>query len=125
MNHDHQIVCIDDDPAVMNVIQRLLDGRGFHVHGFTHQPAALEFVQQNADLIAAVVTDYNMPGMQGIDVARAVQQIRHDLPVAVISGLIDEDLQAAAEEAGVRELISKPFQLDRFIQTVRRMIQSS
>lgn len=124
VSHDHEIVYIDDDPAVTNVIQRLLDGRGFHVHGFTHQSAALEFIQQNADLIAAVVTDYNMPGMQGIDVARAVQQIRHDLPVAVISGLIDEDLQAAAEEAGVRELISKPFQLERFIQTVRKMIQS-
>jgi two-component system C4-dicarboxylate transport response regulator DctD len=64
-----------------------------------------------------------MPGMQGLDVARAIREIDSELPVAVISGLIDEDLQEAAERAGVRELINKPFTVEKFLAAIRRMTQ--
>ena len=48
-----------------------------------------------------------MPRMSGLQVAREVRAIRADLPVAIASGFIDEDLQAQAVGAGVRQLIFK------------------
>jgi two-component system cell cycle sensor histidine kinase/response regulator CckA len=120
---DHKLVYIDDDPAVMNILCRLFEGRGIRVSGFTNQQLALDYIRNNADTIDVVVTDNNMPGMQGLDVARAIREIHSELPVAVISGLIDEDLQEAAELAGVRELINKPFTVEKFLAAIRRMTQ--
>lgn len=117
---DHKLVYIDDDPAVMNILCRLFEGRGIRVSGFTNQQLALDYIRNNAGKIDVVVTDNNMPGL---DVARAIREIDSQLPVAVISGLIDEDLQAAAELAGVRELINKPFTVEKFLAAIRRMTQ--
>ena len=107
----------------MNVICRLFEGRGVRVSGFTNQQLALDYIRANVSTIDVIVTDNNMPGMQGLDVARAIREIDSKMPVAVISGLIDEDLQAAAELAGVRELINKPFTVEKFLAAIHRMTQ--
>jgi two-component system, cell cycle sensor histidine kinase and response regulator CckA len=70
------------------------------------------------------VTDYNMPGMSGLDVAGAVRMIRPDLPVAIASGFIDETLQTQAEGAGVRELIFKANAVEDLCEAFARLAQS-
>lgn len=51
------------------------------------------------------VTDYNMSGMSGVEMASALREIRADLPVVLVSGYITEELRAKAPAAGIRELI--------------------
>jgi CheY-like chemotaxis protein len=68
--------------------------------------AALRSAASDFDL---VVTDYDMPGLSGLDVARQVRATRADLPVILRSGFINEELHAHADEVGVRALIPKPF----------------
>ena len=101
------ILYIDDDEALVFLVQRTLERRGYRVSGFTDQREALAALRSDPAAFDLVVTDYNMPGMSGLDVARAVRAIRLDLPLAVASGFIDEKLLAEAEGAGVRELIFK------------------
>ena len=91
----------------MFLVDRLLKRRGFRVSTFTDQRAALDALRADPALFDLVVTDYNVPGMSGLDVAREVRAIRADLPVAVASGFVDEALRAQADSAGVRELIFK------------------
>ena len=86
----------------------------YRVSCFSNQHEALVALRLRADDFNVVVTDYNMPGMQGLEVAREVRAIRADLPVAVTSGFIDEELQQGAKESGVRQLISKPFAIEDF-----------
>jgi PAS domain S-box-containing protein len=101
------ILYVDDDESLVFLVDRLLKRRGFRVSGFTNQAAALVALRADPALFDLVVTDYNMPGMSGLDVAREVHAIRADLPVAVASGFVDEALRAQASAAGVRELIFK------------------
>ena len=101
------ILYVDDDESLVFLVDRLLTRRGFRVSGFTDQLAALDALRADPALFDLVVTDYNMPGMSGLDVAREVRAIRADLPVAVASGFVDEALRAQASAAGVRELIFK------------------
>ena len=101
------ILYVDDDESLVFLVDRLLKRRGFRVSGFTDQRAALDALRADPALFDLVVTDYNMPGMSGLDVAREVRAIRADLPVAVASGFVDEALRAQADAAGVRELIFK------------------
>lgn len=65
-----------------------------------------------------------MPGMSGLEVAREVRAIRADLPVAVASGFIDEELQTQAGAAGVRELIFKETAAEDFCAVVQRLSQA-
>jgi len=119
-----QILCLDDDESVMHTMKQLLELRGHRVSGYINQREALDTIRAAPGRFDVVVTDYNMPGMQGLDVARKVRAIQADLPVVVTSGFIDEELRIGAEAAGVRALIPKPFMLKDFYAVVERLAQA-
>ena len=82
---------------------------------------ALAALRANPASFDLVVSDYNMPGMSGLEVAREARAIRADLPVVVASGFVDEALQTQAKAAGVREVISKTKAMDGFCEVIARI----
>ncbi|MBK9965050.1 MAG: PAS domain S-box protein [Holophagales bacterium] len=115
------ILYLDDDEALVFLVDRLLKRRGLRVSGFTNQRAALDALRADPARFDLVVSDYNMPGMSGLDVAREVRAIRADLPVAVASGFVDEALRTQAAEAGVRELIFKANAAEELCEALARL----
>jgi CheY-like chemotaxis protein len=95
--------------------------RGFFVRTCTDPAAALVALRANPTAFDLVVTDYTMPGMSGLDVAREVRAIRADLPVAVASGYIDDALRAQAECACVTELIFKASAVEGPFEAIVRL----
>ena len=69
-SHKH-ILYIDDDEAIVFLMRRLLERQGYRVSGFTEAQAAIAAVQSNPGQFDLAVTNYNMPVMSGLDVARA------------------------------------------------------
>jgi CheY-like chemotaxis protein len=118
------ILYLDDDESLVFLVTRLLERRGFRVSGYTDQRDALAALRAGPDAFDLVVTDYNMPGMSGLDVARAVRTIRASLPVAIASGFIDETLQTQAAGAGVRELIFKANAVEELCEAFARLAQA-
>lgn len=118
------ILYLDDDESLVFLVQRLLERRGYRVSVFTDQEDALAALRAEPAAFDVVVTDYNMPGKSGLDVARAARMIRADLPVAIATGFIDEALQAAAEGAGVCELIFKANEVEGLCDAFVRLAQS-
>jgi two-component system, cell cycle sensor histidine kinase and response regulator CckA len=118
------IMYVDDDEALVFLVTRLLERRGFRVSAFTNQRAALDALRGDPNGVSLLVTDYNMPGLSGLDLAREARDIRADLPIAVASGFVDEKLQSMAEAAGVRELIFKANVAEEFCNTVERLARS-
>ncbi len=118
------ILYVDDDESLVFLVQRLLERRGYRISGYTNQREALEVLRVDPAAFDLVVTDYNMPGMSGLDVAREVRVIRADLPVAVASGFIDETLRAQAEGAGVQELIFKANAVEDLCDAFVRLAQT-
>ncbi|RLT19306.1 MAG: PAS domain S-box protein [Planctomycetota bacterium] len=119
-----KILCLDDDESVIRIVKQLLEIRGYRVSDHVNQQAALDAIRAAPGEFDVVVTDYNMPGMQGLDVAREVRAIRADLPVIVTSGYIDEELRTGAEAAGVQALIPKPFVLKELYEVIERLAQA-
>jgi PAS domain S-box-containing protein len=119
------VVYIDDDESLVFLVKRLLERQGYRVSGYCNQRLALEAIAKRPEAFDLVVTDYNMPGMSGIDVASGVRAIRRDLPVALASGYITEELRGQAAEAGVRELIFKPNVVQEFCDVVARLVAES
>jgi len=106
------------------LVERLLQRRGYRVAAHSRQEAALQALRAAPAAFDLVVTDYNMPGMSGLDIAREVRMINPNLPVIVTSGFVDEELQAGADSAGVRELIFKADDVEVFCETVERLVHS-
>jgi CheY-like chemotaxis protein len=115
------ILYVDDDESIVFLMTRLLERQGYRVSGYTDAQEALAAARAQPGAFDLAVTDYNMPGMSGLEVARALREIRADLPVALASGYITEELRAQAPEAGVSELIYKPNTVDDFCDVVARL----
>ena len=118
------ILYLDDDESLVFLVQRLLERRGYRVSGYIGQDDALDALRADPAGFDLVVTDYNMPGMSGLDVAREVRATRADLPVAVASGFIDEELRAQAGGAGVREVIFKADTAEDLCEGIARLAQA-
>jgi PAS domain S-box-containing protein len=102
-----RVAYVDDDEVVLLMVERLLERAGFEVTAFARPEQLLEALGRDADCFDLVVTDYSMPGMSGIDLARAVRRLRPGLPVIMSSGFVAEELRAEAEAAGVSHVINK------------------
>jgi CheY-like chemotaxis protein len=114
------VLYVDDEEAIIFLMTRLLERRGFRVSGYTDPREALAAARADPGQFDLVVTDYNMPDMSGPDLARALKEIRTDLPVVLASGYITEELRQQAPAAGVRELIYKPDTVDDLCEAVAR-----
>jgi two-component system cell cycle sensor histidine kinase/response regulator CckA len=119
------VLYIDDDEAIVLLMTRLLERQGYRVSGYTNPEEALAATRGNPNQFDLVVTDYNMPGMSGLEVASALREIRADLPVVLASGYITEGLQQKAPAAGVRELIYKPNTVDELCAAIARLAQTT
>ena len=114
---NHRIYVVDDDDAVRDSLIFLLDSAGFRAHAFEsplHLLGQLEEIEQGC-----VITDIRMPGMNGLDLVRALSEKRANLPVIVITGHADVPLAVEAMKAGVSDFIEKPFADDTILAAIR------
>lgn len=119
------VLYLDDDDTLVFLVRRLLERRGYKVSAFTDQQQAIDAVRADPGAYHLLMTDYNMPGMSGIDVARAVRAISPQLPVAVASGYISDELQSEAVAAGVTEVVFKTDAVEAFCEIVARLVSPS
>ena len=118
----HRIMYIDDDEAQAFLVKRMLERRGFRVNAYTDQEEALTDMRADPQAFDLVLTDYNMPGLSGLDVAREVRLVRADLHVAVMSGFIGDELRSLAKEAGVQRLLFKADDVEVLCTGIQRLV---
>ena len=111
------ILIVDDDEAILKALRRVLtltpcpvggEVRRLKVDIFSSPEDALEQAQQTAyDL---VISDYRMPGMNGVQFLKAFREIQPDAARLILSGYADLDgLIGAINEAGIIRVLSKPW----------------
>ncbi|MES2889991.1 MAG: response regulator [Pseudomonadota bacterium] len=101
------ILYVDDDELITGLVERMLKRAGFPVHMYASSSKALDDVRSGAAGYDLAVVDYTMPGMNGLELAKALRRLHPDKPVAITSGLISEELRRNAPQAGITELIHK------------------
>jgi CheY-like chemotaxis protein len=113
------ILLADDDASVRALAKRALEADGHSVVVASDGLEALELFSAQARHPAALITDVDMPELDGISLAKRLVAIAPDLAVVLMSGYA-EQLDRAGE-IGARRVnsISKPFTLDQFRQAVR------
>ncbi len=120
-DRQRHVMYVDDDAALVFLVQRLLRRRGYEVSGFTDPHEATDALRAAPGRYDLLVTDYNMPGYSGLDLVRAARAIRPDLPVALASGYVTAEIEQAALAEGARALIHKPNDVEELCATVDRL----
>lgn len=119
------ILLIDDDDGIRNAASRYLRMLGHEVTEAGDGARALRLAQGSP--VDLVITDINMPEMDGIEVILAVTENKPGVPVIAISGggrMPKDVLLASAGLLGAVETLAKPFELSELMQAVERGLAS-
>ncbi len=103
-----RILYVDDEPGLTRIGQRRLQQLGYAVTVANDGPSALAVFDADPQAFAMVVTDFTMPGMTGLDLARELTRRRPGLPIIMTTGYIDEFPPDEIAHAGVCRLVMKP-----------------
>ncbi len=117
-----RVLYIDDDESMVFLVTRLLNRLGYRTTGYVWAEDAVDAVRADPRAFDLIVTDYNMPGLSGLDVARELGAIRRDLPIVITSGYITEELQSESARLGVRELVCKPNSVDELCGVIHGLL---
>ncbi|MFQ5900819.1 MAG: response regulator [Thermodesulfobacteriota bacterium] len=117
----YRILIVEDENIQRHILVGELTERGFHINAAVNGYEALEKLQEGVfDLL---ITDINMPEMDGIKLMKEVRKIHPDLPIIVTTGYADLDLAIEAINNGVEYLFRKPFGLDDLILKIEHALK--
>ncbi len=118
------VIYIDDYEALVFLVGRLLRKQGYRASTFESGEAALDWLRAHPhEPVDLVVTDQNMPGLSGVEVAHLARGLRPDLRMAIVSGHVNDKLLAEAAEAGVHEVLGKQDSMDALGEAIRRLLE--
>ena len=114
------VLVVDDEPAIRNATERLLDGYGFDVLLAPDGAAAVAAFTANADHIRAIVMDISMPVMDGVTAAAEIRRLAPRIPIILVTGHAAARPDAL-EASGANELLEKPYASNRLVELLRRL----
>ena len=118
----HKILLVDDDENILFAYQRNLRTK-FHVSISTSAVEALGMIANNNDF-AVVISDFNMPGMKGVEFLSKVKEISPDSVRILLTGYADVKTSIDAVNKGnIYRLLTKPCPQEILLQTIYQAVQ--
>ena len=123
MPERRKVYIIDDDEAVRDSLNFLLDSANFEVTLFE---TAVGFLDVLADLdFGCVVSDVRMPGVDGIELLKRMKAGNSTFPIVIMTGHGDVPLAVEAMKLGAVDFLEKPFEDDRLIGMIDAAIRQA
>jgi CheY-like chemotaxis protein len=119
---NERVLLIDDEMSMLKVQQQMLERLGYRVDISESGLAALEVFRGDPDGFDLIITDYTMPEMTGTDLAKAVMNIRDDIPVILSTGFSEQINEKKAKALGIRAFVMKPIVMSEMAETIRKVL---
>jgi CheY-like chemotaxis protein len=116
-----KILLVDDDPSVLDSIERVLNYLGHAVQTADSGAAALEVVAKGA--VDLVITDYFMPDMKGDELARRLKQRQPGQRILMVTAYADEFKADGRYKGLVEQLLIKPFNIAQLKECVDQVMR--
>ncbi|MGH1571329.1 response regulator transcription factor [Methylobacterium sp. P31] len=113
---------VDDDEAVLDAMSNFLEALGYDTLAFSSGEAFLTSGVEGD--VSCLLTDINMPGLNGLDLQDRVRLVRPALPIIMMTALTDDAVRRRALAGGARELLRKPLAVDDLIRCLEDTIGS-
>jgi CheY-like chemotaxis protein len=117
------ILFLDDEQAIVEMGTAILEGLGYRVAVETDSLRALEAFSARPDEFDLIITDYTMPNLTGMDLAKEVRRIRPDMPILLCTGFSENITPDSVKELGM-DLLMKPYGLSQVSEAVRNILDA-
>ena len=117
------VYVVDDDEAVRDSLQWLLEGKDFRVRCFESAEAFLS--RYDAREVACLIADIRMGGMTGMELQDRLVERQSPLPIVFITGHGDVPMAVTTMKKGAMDFIEKPFKEDDLLGLVERMLDQA
>ena len=122
MSNTSDILLVDDDITTLHLLRTILESKGFAVTAASGGVMALETLTHNQ--FKMIITDFNMPGMNGVELAVRVKERHSDMHVFMLTASSMTDVVEAAAHAGISQIFAKPVDLRRLVAAVSSSLQA-
>jgi CheY-like chemotaxis protein len=117
-----RILLVDDEEALVEMGQELLQELGYQVTAVGSSTEALSVVRADPSAFDLVITDQTMPGMTGLELATKILSVRVGIPIILCTGFSHIVNEEDAQAIGIRALLMKPLTKAEIAKTVRRVL---
>jgi PAS domain S-box-containing protein len=120
-----RILFVDDEQALVDLGKQMLESLGYQAECRTSSIEALNYFRSQPDRFDLVITDMTMPTMTGERMAKEMMEIRQDIPIILCTGYSERITREEAIEIGIKEFVLKPFRINDFAKTIRKVLDES
>lgn len=121
-NRQYKVLIVDDDSAVGELLATLLILKGHQCRASSNGAEALDLIKK--EHFDAVITDVELPLMDGLTLTRELLKLRPSIAVAVMTGFSDKYTSKDAVAAGASDFLDKPFNIDELSLRFEEMMEN-
>jgi CheY-like chemotaxis protein len=117
-----EILVVDDDRIILELMARILEQEGIAAQCVSSGAEALEKMKERS--FSLMITDYNMPGLDGLELSRRGLEMAPHMPIIMNTSGISPLIAQMAKEIGISKVIEKPYLPNEMMETIRDVVGS-
>ena len=120
-----RILLIDDEDILVELGKQMLEYLGYQVTGRTSSLEALQLFKNQPDRFDLIITDHTMPQMTGLELSRALLNLRPGIPIILCTGFSETITPEKVQALGIRELVMKPVVFKELAGIIRQTLNTT
>ena len=122
-NHDGVILVVDDELDVLDTVRMSLTEWGYHTDTFSDPRRGLDAFRGSPARYSLILTDFRMPGMTGVELAKQAQKIKGDVRVLIMTAFeMDNEILGELPTISKNEILRKPIRLEQLCKAVKKQL---
>jgi DNA-binding NarL/FixJ family response regulator len=119
------VLIVDDDPVLLQGLCDMLTYRLRPVHVVVHASSGGTAAKVRAGHYDVVVCGLKMPGQDGLEVIRQIKAANPNQAVILMTGCIEDNIEAKAQEYGANAILRKPLDRDEVLRVIRSLVEET
>jgi excisionase family DNA binding protein len=119
-----RVLLVDDEPSSLDLLTKML-ATHYAIVSATDAAGALDMLRGNPAAYDMLISDLNMPGMDGLELIREVRRLSSRLPIIIVTGYSTESSAIQAVNLGVAGYLVKPFKANEVLAVIARALSAT